>query len=719
MAVYFLSAQRHTSDVERERDAVRAVVEPIRAELSRELFAATQLTQGIASLIAIDGGISEKRFAAMAEALIGGGGVIRHLALAPGNVVRYVFPVEGNQPAVGFAYETRPDQWASIERMMKERAIVIAGPVLLVQGGRAVIARTPIYTHDLRASHRYWGLISTVVDFPALLERAHVSQAESQLALSFRGVDGMGEHGSVFQGDPGLFSRTSVIVDVSLPTGSWQIAAAPRNGWTPFRAFESRFFLVNEAVVLVLVLLLFNLLRVGESRATEVQKRRGTEAALRRTNRALRLFSLVKGAVVRAKDEQSLLSEVCRISVESAGYRMAWIGRAENDDGKTVRPLVFAGPGDPFLKNVAVSWGDRPEGQGTAGRAIRSRKPAVERDLLRNPTFRPWHRALVGLDFAAAIAVPLVVRGDVFGVLLIYAAEVDAFDDTEIGLLEDLGSTISYGMENILLSRERDVAFSSLELAHAELEKRVLDRTRELSVAKDAAESADRLKSTFLATMSHELRTPLNSIIGFTGILLQGLAGPLNAEQNKQLRMVQTSARHLLALITDVLDISKIEAGQLVLSVGSFDIRASIATCLQTLRPQAENKGLVLRSEITDGTETVRGDKRRVEQILINLTSNAIKFTDRGEVVVQVVVGEGHITVSVKDTGIGIAEKDLPTLFQPFHQLEVGLARKHEGTGLGLSICRRLVEMMGGTIHVESTLGVGSTFAFTLAQAQS
>jgi signal transduction histidine kinase len=435
-----------------------------------------------------------------------------------------------------------------------------------------------------------------------------------------------------------------------------------------------------------------------------------------RSNRALRLFSLVKGAVVRAKDENTLLSEVCRISVEEAGYRMAWIGRAEHDASKTVRPIAFSGPGaKEFLDRILVTWGDGPEGRGTAGRAIRTRAPAVARDLLANASFAPWHSVLKNKDFATAIAVPLVVSGEVFGVSLVYAAEANAFDDTEIGLLEDLGSTLSHGMEAIRLHHERDLAHASLADANARLEERVLERTHELSVAKEAAESADRLKSTFLATMSHELRTPLNSIIGFTGILLQGLAGGLNPEQSKQLGMVQTSARHLLALINDILDISKIEAGQLTLSLETFDIRDSIAGCVSALHPLADKKGLGLRADVEASVGAFRGDRRRVEQILLNLVGNALKFTDRGEVIIAAKMHDQELEVSVRDTGIGIAPQDIATLFQPFRQVAVGLTRKHEGTGLGLSICRRLVELMGGTIGVESTPGVGSLFSFTVS----
>ncbi len=237
------------------------------------------------------------------------------------------------------------------------------------------------------------------------------------------------------------------------------------------------------------------------------------------------------------------------------------------------------------------------------------------------------------------------------------------------------------------------------------------------------AEAADRIKSAFLATMSHELRTPLNSIIGFTGIILQELAGPLNAEQSKQLTMVRTSARHLLALVNDVLDISKIEAGQLEVACEPVDLHQAIAKVVAIVQPQTAAKALALRVEVASNLGEAITDQRRFEQILLNLLSNAIKFTDGGEVALVADVVEDYpsaaapstaLRLRVSDTGMGIKAEDLSSLFQPFQQIDSGLARNHDGTGLGLAICRRLVGLMGGEIKAESTWGKGSTFTVML-----
>lgn len=265
----------------------------------------------------------------------------------------------------------------------------------------------------------------------------------------------------------------------------------------------------------------------------------------------------------------------------------------------------------------------------------------------------------------------------------------------------------------------REQALLQLEAYRDHLEEIVAERTRELATAKEAAESADRLKSAFLATMSHELRTPLNSIIGFSGVLEQGLAGPLNDEQKKQLGMISDSAEHLLALINDVLDISKIEAGQLKVEAGAVEVRPLVEKAVRTVKPLAEGKNLALDLEIDPEAGTVIADSRRVEQVLLNLLSNAIKFTDKGSVRVRCTADGAMIRIRVTDTGIGIQKEYLERLFKPFTQIETGLARKYEGTGLGLSISKRLVTLMGGEITVESEPGRGSTFSFTLPRERS
>jgi PAS domain S-box-containing protein len=266
----------------------------------------------------------------------------------------------------------------------------------------------------------------------------------------------------------------------------------------------------------------------------------------------------------------------------------------------------------------------------------------------------------------------------------------------------------------------RKQAQDELEHYKEHLEELVRERTRELADAKDRAEAADRIKSTFLATMSHELRTPLNSVIGFTGILLQQIPGELNPEQQKQLGMVQNSARHLLSLINDVLDISKIEAGQFSIEMKPFDVRNSAEAVFESVRELARTKDLDLVSELPPDPWSILGDRRRYEQIVLNLLSNAIKFTETGTVTLTIRSTEGDmVETTVRDTGVGIKPSEQEAIFKPFHQVENGTNRRHDGTGLGLSISYRLVEMMGGSIRVSSSYSEGSTFSFTLPMAKN
>ena len=246
------------------------------------------------------------------------------------------------------------------------------------------------------------------------------------------------------------------------------------------------------------------------------------------------------------------------------------------------------------------------------------------------------------------------------------------------------------------------------------LEDLVAERTVELEAAKTRAEESDHLKSAFLASMSHELRTPLNSIIGFTGILLQGMAGPLTEEQTKQLSMVKGSASHLLELINDVLDISKIESGRIQVYGEAFKVDLLLVMAVSSLRPFAEKKGLKLLHEIEPNLPTLNSDKRRLEQVILNLVNNAIKFTDSGAVKVNCYRQDESMIIDVIDSGIGINENDLKTIFETFRQIDTGLDRVKEGSGLGLAISKKLTELLGGTLTVKSEPAVGSTFTVTL-----
>ena len=327
------------------------------------------------------------------------------------------------------------------------------------------------------------------------------------------------------------------------------------------------------------------------------------------------------------------------------------------------------------------------------------------------------------------LGVPLIATGKVMGMFALYCNHEHVFTEGEQQLADALAAQAAIAIQNGQLHDQlqdyaKDLEFRVQERTN-ELEKRISQvenlnealtlLTEDLSEAVTKAESADQLKSAFLATMSHELRTPLNSIIGFTGILLQKLVGDLNPEQEKQMKMVQGSAYHLLDLINDVLDISKIEAGQIDIHPTDFNFHVAVQNTIDKITPLATKKGLSLLVELPEEQILLHADQRRVEQVLINLLNNAVKFTDKGSVTLTGEMDEKNLHVHIIDTGIGISKEDQETLFMPFHQIDTGIARRYEGTGLGLSICKKLVNLMGGNIGVRSEQGKGSDFYFSLA----
>ncbi|MBK8045859.1 MAG: response regulator [Anaerolineales bacterium] len=250
-----------------------------------------------------------------------------------------------------------------------------------------------------------------------------------------------------------------------------------------------------------------------------------------------------------------------------------------------------------------------------------------------------------------------------------------------------------------------------------ELERRVEARTRELQMTNQALSQASKAKDEFLATMSHELRTPLTSVLGLTELLETGLQGPLTEKQLKSIQTIHTSGEHLLQLINDVLDLSKIEAGRLVLERTTVAVAEIAEASLQLVSEQAKQKDIQLTVTQSPQGMSITGDRRRLIQVLVNLLDNAVKFTPAGGEVGLDISGDAateSIAFAVWDTGIGISETDMPRLFQPFTQLDSRLARRHGGTGLGLALVRRMAEMHGGGVAVESSPDLGSRFVATL-----
>jgi len=293
------------------------------------------------------------------------------------------------------------------------------------------------------------------------------------------------------------------------------------------------------------------------------------------------------------------------------------------------------------------------------------------------------------LGARTGVFVPLLKEGTPVGVLVTWRREVLPFTQTEIEVLTTFGNQAVIAIENVRLLRELD------------------EKSRQL-------EAASQHKSEFLANMSHELRTPLNAIIGFSEVLSDRMFGELNEKQEEYLKDIYASGTHLLSLINDILDLSKIEAGRMELELTDFDLPTAIDNALTLVGERAARRGITLEKSVDPRLGQVGADERKVRQVVLNLLSNAIKFTpEGGRIEVGAVPKDGLVEISVSDTGVGIAPEDQETVFEEFRQ--VGTAdKKVEGTGLGLTLCRKFVERHGGKIWVKSELDVGSTFTFSL-----
>jgi len=291
--------------------------------------------------------------------------------------------------------------------------------------------------------------------------------------------------------------------------------------------------------------------------------------------------------------------------------------------------------------------------------------------------------------FRALLALPLLRQDRLIGGLVVRRKEAGEFPPPVVDLLQTFAAQSVLAIHNARLFRE------------------IEQKGRELEIA-------NKHKSEFLANMSHELRTPLNAILGYTELILDNIYGNVPEKIQEVLKRLEKSGRHLLSLINDVLDLSKIEAGQLALSLKEYSMGEVIQTVFTSVEALAAEKKLDMKVKVSKDLPTGKGDDQRIAQLILNLVGNAIKFTNEGEIKADATVANQSFLVSVSDTGPGIAEVDQKKIFEGFHQVDGSSTRKQGGTGLGLSISRKIVEMHGGRIWVESTLGKGSTFRFTL-----
>jgi signal transduction histidine kinase/ActR/RegA family two-component response regulator len=411
---------------------------------------------------------------------------------------------------------------------------------------------------------------------------------------------------------------------------------------------------------------------------------------LRRLNRTLRALSNSSQAMLRSTDEAAYLRQVCRIVVDDCGHAMVWIGFAEEDPDKTVRPVAYAGFEEGYLEALRLTWADCERGRGPTGTAIRTGKPNACTNMQTDPRFAPWREDAVRRGYASSIVFPLMAAGRAFGAISIYSRETDPFSEQEQELLAELANNLAHGI-TALRSRA----------AHQRAEEALRESERRFRLAAEELGEVDRRKSEFLAVLSHELRNPLAPICNSLYLLDHAPPGSEQAVRAKA--VIGRQVGQLATLVDDLLDVTRISRGKINLERARVDACDVVRRTCEDHRAVFDRRGVELRLDLPAGPVWIDADATRISQVLGNLLQNAAKFTAaRGSTAVAVAAVNGRAEIRVRDDGIGIDPELLGHVFEPFTQAERGLARAQGGLGLGLALVRGLVELHGGSAEAVS-----------------
>jgi signal transduction histidine kinase len=428
------------------------------------------------------------------------------------------------------------------------------------------------------------------------------------------------------------------------------------------------------------------LAQTNEQLVTEVREKQQAERALRSSVEELRVLGSIGQLVNSTLNLQTVLSTIITQAVRLSGADAGTIYEYDEHD-KSFVPRANFGVSEMMiaeLRDARIRMGETIVGQCGLQRA-----PVQVVDVELETDYR-LHDLLSREGIRALMAVPLLREERTIGAMAIRRKAAGAFSQGDVDLLQTFA------------------AQSVLAIVNARQYQEIHDKGLQL-------EAASQHKSEFLANMSHELRTPLNAVIGFSEVLQQRMFGELTDKQGEYVDDINSSGQHLLSLINDILDLSKVEAGRMELDVSTFSVPLAIDNALTLIKERAGRHGIELESAIDPAVGDINADERKMKQILLNLLSNAVKFTpDRGKISVTAKAIENGVEVSVADTGIGIAPADCAAVFEEFRQVGQQSDAKAEGTGLGLALARKFVELHGGKIGVTSELGKGSKFTFSL-----
>ncbi|MBW2589586.1 MAG: GAF domain-containing protein [Deltaproteobacteria bacterium] len=477
------------------------------------------------------------------------------------------------------------------------------------------------------------------------------------------------------------------------------------------------------------------LMQTNRQMAKEIVKRSRAEEELHRANRALKTLSECNQAVVRAREEPHLLHEICRIIVDIGGYRLAWVGFAEQDEAKTVQPVAQTGYEEGYLDTVNITWADTERGRGPTGTAIRTSKPNIIKDILTDPNFTPWRAEARNRGYESAMALPLINDGQAFGALNIYAEKPDAFDAEEVKLLMELADDLAYGIMALRTLSVHKQAEEELSKYRKHLEEMVEKRTNELKektakieesrkaltyLVEDVNQAGEELRKAnmeyaaankelkeFAYIVSHDLKAPLRAISQLTHWISKDYSEAFDADGKEQMDLIIKRVKRMDGLINGILRYSRV--GRIRDKKERLDLNLLVNEVIDNIAPP-DNVKIIIENELPN----VLRDSVRMEQVFQNLIGNAIKFMDKGEGIIKVGCGDegAYWEFSVSDNGPGIDKGYHDKIFQIFQILTP--RDEHESTGIGLTLVKKIIGLYGGSVRVESEVGKGSTFVFTL-----
>lgn len=636
----------------------------VRTQLEGQLNANVQLIRGLIATMITEPDMQQDRFSSIAQGLMSETQAIRNLAAAPDMIIRMVYPVEGNEAVIGLDYSANAAQRDAAERARESGALVLAGPVDLVQGGTGFIGRFPVYVPTANGTTEFWGLVSAVIDEQTLYREAGLLNQNNSMQFALSGRDGVSGNRDVFFGDPAIMSQDPVTLSVLLPSGSWQLSAIPVGGWneTPPTTPILRAVMLISGLLLMLPSFLMG--RLIEERQRHIGELEHSNSAL-----SSRMAELERARAQQLKSEAKLRAsldaqeEINARFTEVAGISRSWVWEQDAD-----LRFTYLSPGFSAVTGFSPSL--------LIGKT-RAEFPTALTALLNDADW-DW-----------------------------LAKKIDArepFSEFTYGFRASDGRDLWLMISGTPIFDNKG-KFAGYHGAGTDVTS--------IHAAVIAAQEANRVKSMFLATMSHEIRTPMNGILGMAEMLETTLSTP---NQKQMISVIRDSGEALLAILNDILDLSKIEADKLDLEVVPFRLDM-VAQRIEALhKVKAQEKGLRLDIFTDSRARHPRlGDPHRVTQILHNVVGNAIKFTDKGKITVLISSLSGDdLRIEVSDTGIGMTKEEQARIFDEFTQADGSVTRRFGGTGLGMSIVRRLIDKMGGRLDLQSEPGTGTKIVMTL-----